>query len=330
VGTGAEYLGARAEKLFTDFDGVRIDHPQGLVCPWLYRTDDPDPFHAVQNGARLFSSPRLPDHPRLAPYAIARSEQLADSSQVARYADEWVEDLSQEQVERYTALLSVIVSTAQRHGLAPGTIACETLSTQPYPLKRAMERYGLGRFRVTQKMNVSRASDVYRTDNAVEPDWIMMGNHDTRPIWARVKEWQEADDLYERAAYLAHRLKPAEQADAFARELTADTGKLVHAYFADLLVSKAQNVIVFFADLFGMEVTYNTPGTVGPDNWNLRVPRDYRERYAGNVKRLRALNLAYALALALQSPLAPAASESLLRELETTAGEQISARELPG
>ncbi|MFW5688650.1 MAG: 4-alpha-glucanotransferase [Spirochaetota bacterium] len=326
VGTGTEYLGSRAEKLFTEFDGVRIDHPQGLVCPWLYRTDDPDPFHAVQNGARLFSSPSLPDHPDLAQYAIPEPDQLSDPNEVARHADEWVRELSDEQVERYTELLSVIVTTAERHGLDPRTIACETLSTQPYPLKRAMERYGLGRFRVTQKMNVTKPGDVYRTDNAVEADWVMMGNHDTRPIWARVKEWEQAEELSARAEYLARRLRPEDEAEAFAAELAANTGLLVHAYFADLLVSRAENAVVFFADLFGIEETYNAPGTVGPENWSLRVPRDYHARYAADTSSLRALNIPYALTLALRSPLAPEAPEGLLDELERAAGEPVASR----
>ena len=52
-GPALEFVRARAEKLFAEFDGIRIDHPQGLVCPWCYRADDPDPFHAVGSGARL-------------------------------------------------------------------------------------------------------------------------------------------------------------------------------------------------------------------------------------------------------------------------------------
>ncbi|MFW5716991.1 MAG: 4-alpha-glucanotransferase [Spirochaetota bacterium] len=306
IGSGTAYLRSRAEKLFTEFDGVRIDHPQGLVCPWLYRTDDDDPFHAVQNGARLFSSPNLSDHPALADYAIARAEQLADEREVARYTDGWVRELDSDQVDRYATLLSVIMDAAQHHDLDLRAIACETLSTQPYPLKRVMEKFGLGRFRVTQKMNVTDPQDVYRTDNAVAADWVMMGNHDTRPIWARVAEWREQDALGDRANYLARRLVPEDHVDAYRRQLRADDGKLVHAYFADALLSNAENVAVFFADLLGSTETYNAPGTVGPENWNLRIPHDYQERYRRDARELRALNIEYACSLALRSPLARA------------------------
>lgn len=319
AGSGVGYLASRARKLFAEFDGVRLDHPQGLVCPWVYRADDPDPFHAVQNGGRLFSSPALSDHPDLARYAIARADQLASPEEVARYADEWVQELDPDQVDRYATTLSVIMDEARSRGLDPRSIACETLSTQPYPLKRVMEKFGLGRFRVTQKMDVTDPGDVYRTDNAVEADWVMMGNHDTRPIWARVAEWEAQDAIRDRASYLAHRLAPKGETDALRARIAGDRGTMVHAYFADLLVSDAQNVIVFFADLFGTEETYNAPGTVGPENWSLRVPPDYRERYRRDAGELRALNIAYACSLAMKSPLAAPGPRELGQHLERIA-----------
>lgn len=316
--SGIAYLSARASKLFSEFDGVRIDHPQGLVCPWVYRADDANPLHAVQHGARLFASPALPDHPALAEHAIARSDQLADPAAAERHADEWVCDLDEAQVDRYSVLIEAIAQAARASGCDPQSIACETLSTQPYPLKRVMERFGLGRFRVTQKMDVTDPTDVYRTDNAQPADWVMMGNHDTRPIWARVREWDAAGELDDRATYLARRLKPGKQARAFRRELLADTGKLVNAFFADLLASSAQNVLVFFTDLLGIEETYNAPGTVGPENWSLRVPNDYAQRYRLDASSYRALNIPYAVGLALESTLTPTASPALVRAVMRT------------
>ena len=68
------FVAARIDKLLDEFDGVRIDHPHGLVCPWVYRTDIPDAYTAVQTGARLFSSPDVPEHPALARFAITAAE----------------------------------------------------------------------------------------------------------------------------------------------------------------------------------------------------------------------------------------------------------------
>src|SRR5689334_7563820 len=95
-----------AEKAFSEYDSLRIDHPHGLVCPWVYR-DSLDHGLAVRHGSRLHESPDMPD---LARYAIARADQL-DVSQ-PRYADHWVRSLDVEQVARYATYINEIVSRA--------------------------------------------------------------------------------------------------------------------------------------------------------------------------------------------------------------------------
>ncbi|MBN1836676.1 MAG: 4-alpha-glucanotransferase [Spirochaetales bacterium] len=311
-GDGAEgpvvrFVRRRVGKLFDEYDGLRIDHPQGLVCPWVYRLDDPDPMHAVQTGARLFSAPDFPDHPRLAAFAIPRADQLAcsgreDTRCVSRHDDAWVRRLEPGQVERYARLVSIIVESAHEHGRASRQIACEILSTLPYPLAGAIQLHGLGRFRVTQKADVTDSRDVYRSDNAEPSDWIMVGTHDTPPIWALVERWLREGRAEDRAGYLSRRLVPAGQARGYRQQLLGDPGQFVHAELADILASRAEQVLVFFADLFGLRETYNTPGSVGPQNWALRVPADYEGSYPPRARRLQALNIPYALSLALASP----------------------------
>jgi 4-alpha-glucanotransferase len=296
------FLMGRMEKMFSEYDGIRIDHPQGLVCPRVYRADARDPVRAVQQGARLFASPDLPDHPDLARFAIAARTQLNADPATPRYADDWVTCLSPEQVERYAALLDTLVDSARRHGRPASELACEVLSTQPYPLRRVLDRHGLGRFRVTQKADLGNPGDVYRSENAAPEDWIMLGNHDTKPIWLLLEEWEGAGRLAERARYLAETLEPhAERRRAFAGRLVADPPLLAQAEFASLLASRARYVMVFFTDLFGLRETYNRPGTVSEENWSLRVPRDYARDYAARSAGNRALNLPLALAMALRA-----------------------------
>ena len=70
AGPAVRFFQQIMEKLVEEFDGLRVDHPHGLICPWVYKADQADPFHAVQNGARLFSSPLVTDHPALVKFAI--------------------------------------------------------------------------------------------------------------------------------------------------------------------------------------------------------------------------------------------------------------------
>src|SRR5205814_1901128 len=82
-----------------------------------------------------------------------------------------------------------VVDRARKAGHRANDLLCEVLSTWPYPLRRVMEREGLGRLCVTQKSNLDDARDVYRSENTRTCDWIMVGNHDTPPLWALVERW---------------------------------------------------------------------------------------------------------------------------------------------
>lgn len=314
-----EFVAERLGKMLAEFDGLRLDHPHGLVCPWVYRADDPDPWHAVQHGARLFSSPDLPDHPGLARFAIVRPEQLDRAR--PRYADDWVRDLDAEQEGRYALIMDALMAQASAHGRRREDILCEVLSTEPLPLRRVRRQHGLGRFRVTQKADLGDPDDVYRGENARPEDWIMVGNHDTPSIWRLARAWQGTAAGREQAGYLASRLRP-DAPEPLAAILAADPRKLAHAKLAKLFLTRARHVMLFFADLFGLEETYNVPGTVNADNWTLRLPPDFAAEYERNRRRGRALNLHAALALALRAcPEIPAAA--LIARLEAKAGWRV-------
>ncbi len=292
-GAALRLLSLRVDKAFEEYDGLRIDHPHGLVCPWVYRADSGDDLHAVQHGARLFESPDLP--PQLAPYAIARADQLDRA--LPRYADDWVRSLDEEQIDRYAVVFDAIVAAAAAHGRATSDLVCEVLSTQPVPLGRVLARHGLGRFRVLQKASLDDPSDVYRPENALPEDWVMLGTHDTRPIWAVVRAWTPET----RARWTDHlsgvlRLGPTDRA-----ALTSRAGLLPAAMLASLLASRAENVMVFFTDLFGFEESYNAPGTVSDSNWTLRLPPTFEAMYTNRVRLGEALCLPRALALALRA-----------------------------
>lgn len=310
------FLREHSEKLYSEFDGLRIDHPHGLVCPWVYRADDDDPIHAVRTGARLFASPDLADHPDLAKYAIARPAQI--NRKLARFDDNWVTDLDPEQVQRYAVLFEVIMEAARKSPNQYET-ACEILSTQPYPIKRVMELHGLGRFRVTQKADLDNPRDVYRAENAGPRDWLMLGNHDTSSIWQLARKWLETGAALKQAAYLAERLLiPKEERPAWIEKLTGDPSALAQAKFADLFVGPGRNIMVFFTDLLGIEEAYNRPGTVDTDNWSVRIDPDFRRIYQEKLARRQALNIPKALAMALRARGVPFSDEyrHLIDELE--------------
>jgi 4-alpha-glucanotransferase len=323
-GAAGALLQARADKLLHEYDGVRVDHPHGLVDPWIYRTGGADAHSAVRAGARLFSSPDLAEHPYLSRFALARVDQL-DRGEL-RWADGWVRGLEDEQVDRYAALFGRLVRRLRDSGHRQGDLLCEVLSTWPYPLRRVMEREHLGRLVVTQKANLDDPRDVYRSENARAADWIMVGNHDTPSLWALVERWHGTPTATRRATHLAERLEPDPTARAsFAASLSASPGRLATAMFAELFASPARSVSIFFADLLGYRETYNVPGTVSDDNWRLRVAPDWPAEYARDVEsedNPRALSLPRALALAIRADAARArVHEGLLLRLDAFSDE---------
>ncbi len=294
-GPALDFVLARVRRVLQEFDGVRVDHPHGWVCPWVYLADVADSFAAVQGGARLFSSP---DRPELTKYSIVDEAQLDRS--LPRYADRWVRSLSDAQVDQYGVLLQVILDEAQRQGRDRKRVLCEVLSTWPYPLRRVMERYGLGRFLVTQKADPNQPDDVYRSEHARPEDWMMLGTHDTASIWSVVAGWS-GQMMADRARHLAERLEPEPSVRAAYAASLSTPEAMVEALFAELFSAQARGVSVFFADLLGMTDRYNAPGTVGPENWGLRVPAEFKALYVQRVREGRALSVPSALRRALRA-----------------------------
>ncbi|HEY0708434.1 MAG TPA: 4-alpha-glucanotransferase, partial [Polyangia bacterium] len=300
---GLRFFEQRLERLFADFDGLRIDHPHGIICPWVYRDEGPAPLENVGSGARLFASPDLPDHPALARYAIPRPSDLAPPEAARpRWAEDWVRQLDDAQVSRYAVLMDRVIELARAHGIEHPDVCAEVLSTCPYPVARVLARHGLGRLRVVQKADPTNPADAYRSETAAPEDWITLGTHDTRSIWPVVAHWHESGTTADWARYLAARLAPDERTrPAFAAQLAAAPHALVAALAADLFVGPARHVSLFFPDLFGLHDRYNVPGTISESNWSLRVPPDFATQYPRARAAGTAIDLRLALATALRA-----------------------------
>jgi 4-alpha-glucanotransferase len=295
-GEAWRFVTMRLNAVLQDHDGLRIDHPHGWVCPWVYRTDDPHPLHAVQHGARLYESPDLPDHPTLVAYARIRSDQIDRS--LPRHADHWVREIEPAQIQRYAHPFELILKQVREHGGQPCDLMAEVLSTCPQPLAEVLARYRIGRYRVTQKADVQNPHDVYRSDLARPEDWIMAGNHDTLPVCAVLDTWQHTGEVPRRAEYLAARLAAnLDERAVLAARFAHDRAALTTAMFADLFCGPARNVLIFWADLFALREAYNRPGVIDQTNWSLRVAADFERAYreAHDGKGILAQALAWAL-----------------------------------
>lgn len=294
-----QFVNAWLSRMMEECDGIRIDHPHGWIDPWVYRSDDRDEFRAVAAGARLFSSPDEPGHPYLRTYSVVSKDRI-DRNELP-YADGRVHALSEEHVTRYALLFDAIIRRVPKDGRDARTIVCEILSTLPFPVERVLKRYGLGRFRVAQKLSLSNPSDVYRIEKSQPEDWVMMSTHDTAGIWQLAEQWCAGSAAGGWGRYLAPQLVPESGRARFAAECAAAPGNLVHALFAALLACRARHVLVFFPDLFGMTDRYNLPGEVQENNWMLRVPSGFEKLYEERCARGRAIDIRKCFDMALEA-----------------------------
>ena len=275
------FFDARVRKMLAELDGLRLDHPHGIVCPWVYEPSlGGDDHAAVRAGGRLHESPH---DPRFAASARVRWDQIDES--VAPWSDSHVTHVEPAQVEAYGVLVGRVMARVKD----PRDVLCEVLSTCPTPLDAVMHAHGLGRFRVTQKASLVNPRDGYRSENAKPEDWIMLGNHDTEPLARVVARWCAEGVASSRAAYLSTIL---------AAPVTPAT--LFLGMTAELFASRARHVAVFFTDLFGDHALYNRPGVISHENWTLRVPHDYRAVYAARLARGEAFDLRASMAAALR------------------------------
>ncbi|MBK8741796.1 MAG: 4-alpha-glucanotransferase [Betaproteobacteria bacterium] len=196
------FVESRFAWLLATHAGLRLDHPHGWVCPWVYRTpaNDAAALEAVQSGGAVVRVARPHGSPPRSPGMRVRPDQIDRTR--ARHED-GVMSLEPAQVEAYSSQIRFCWN-------APGQVSTSAtmveVSTCPRLLAAVLAHCGLGRFRITQKARVEVEGDVYRSDGAAPHDWIMAGNHDTPPLRVVVEGWRGTPECALRAEYLSRRL----------------------------------------------------------------------------------------------------------------------------
>ena len=304
------------KKMFKENPGgVRIDHIVGLIDPWVYKAGKkPMP---EQGAGRLYSSP---EHPELAQYAIATMDDL--NLELGSDKEKRVKKLTKEQIKKYGAMIEkIVIAAAKEEGLNKDSIVCEDLGTLTFPVESVMKEYSLLGMRLTQFVKHDKPEHPYRCCNIIPHCWAMVGTHDNEPISLWADSMINTHEGYLNVLNLVEDMYPeldGKEKDDFIVKLTTDAKALMNVKLAEIFTSKAENIQVFFTDLFGLKQTYNTPGTSGDQNWSLRLPDDFEDLYFRNSKDGLALNLPLILKMAIEARGSKFASKhkGLLKDLE--------------
>ena len=317
LGKGGELLKKLYLKMFKENPGgVRIDHTVVLIDPWVYKKGCKP---KVSEGAgRLYSSP---NHPELSKYSIISSDDTDPNFKPDE--EKWVKNLSDEQIKLYGRMIEkIVIQSAIEAGLDKSAIVAEDLGTLTNPVVKVMEKYGLAGMKLVQFVIATEPDHPYRCKNIVPNSWAMTGTHDNRPIrlWAKDMINTEADTPHVNNL-MADLYSEFDGQDMIRHKLYTDDKFLAFSKLVEVFASKAENIQIFFTDFFGLQETYNVPGTSGDKNWSLRIPDNFEEVYYNNLQNFEALNLPLALSYAIKARGREFANQNkeLLEKLESLA-----------
>lgn len=270
------------KKMFKENPGgVRIDHIVGLIDPWVYKAGKkPMP---EQGAGRLYSSP---EHPELSKYAIAKLEDL--DTTLTSDKEKRVKSLTEEQIRLYGRLIEkIVIAVAKEEGLTKDSIVCEDLGTLTNPVAAVMKEYELLGMKLTQFTVPTEDDDPYRCKNITKKCWAMIGTHDNQPVSLWAKSLVHTHEGYLHVKNLVEDLfKEAPNKDEIIVNMTNDENFLKETKLVELFACQAENIQIFFTDFFGMNQTYNTPGTSGDKNWSLRLPNNFAQMETINLPLL--------------------------------------------
>lgn len=301
LGEGGLFLKRIFQKILRDFpDGFRLDHTVGLIDPWVYPANE----NHTKNGARLHSSPT---HETLWQYRFI-GENDVNPAEYTPDHEYYVkgECLGDLQVDAYSRIIErVVLDVARENGLSQDSIIFEDLGTLTNPVVEVMDRHQLSGIRVTQFSSPDLNPDPQRAIAVHARHWVAIGTHDNVSLleWANGITREPDNEFNIRLLRnLAGDIIPeGRDIEELMHQIRHYASELSQAKFTELFLSPAQNTLVFFTDLLGLEATYNRPGTYGPENWTLRIPQDYEATYFTHLGQGRGLNLPLALAKAIEA-----------------------------
>lgn len=313
LGRSGRLLKSRFDKMFKDNPGgVRIDHIVGLIDPWVYPADA-ETAMKEDGGQRLFSSPESCDA-KVAEWAKVDKEALnpgAGPDSEEKISEEALK--SSDVVNKYSEIIDIIIQSAKDNNVPLSNIICEDLGTLTNPVKAVLEERGLSGIRVTQFADPNDKTHMYQGRNVASKQWIVGGTHDNNTLAGWTEDVMKDGSVKDHARYLADDLRITN-----VKKLTEDPHAFMTAKLAELFASPAQNVQIFFTDLFGIKERYNTPATDASKNWRLRVPNNYDDVYHKNLENDKGLNLPEVLKVALDAR-GMGVNDGLQAKLETFA-----------
>lgn len=266
LGKGGKLLRQKFEKLLDTYQNIRVDHALGLVDPWIYNRKNVDV--------------RINEQGRVA-YADAHGRNLAYWENVEKKDD-------------YKLVLEkILLPVVKEKGLKPNDLVWEDLGCPT----RAFNEIYYGKLKLPGLFSLKNA----QAENKPQESWFLLSSHDDPPFTQVA-----TDNFYNEKAYnggpmnpnyligYLHPEKSNKDREPLINNMCWDTRLRVITKNQELMRA-AEKIQVSFMDFFGLDKTYNKAGTRDPENWKLRLSKDYKKDYYKTLEskdwRRNALNM---------------------------------------
>ena len=191
-------------------------------------------------------------------------------------------------------LNKIVLPVLEEHGIDKNSPVWEDLVTKTPVFERIY--YQENNLPGITQLEYERAENHLGSKN-----WSLVGSHDSIPAQQMIKrDWTKNSYAWD-PMYLAGVLNASSDSSGYCDKIIHDDKERVKAKFAEMFMM-GDKVQISFADFFGLDKTYNHSGTRNPDNWKLRLNKDYEDSYYKNLSsdNPTAINMPEVLKIALQ------------------------------
>ena len=293
LGVAGKLIRQKFEKLLDTYENIRIDHVIGIVDPWIYDKNRVD----VKIGRYPWEDPNVPEHV-IYKNAHGANISMMHKQNVFSYDKGWdrhITDLINKDIANmpdidpdgdYAKIIDeILLPLFKEKGVNPEDMAWETLGSDTQKFREVFDKNRDGHYLPEITSAYEWQIQKRLADPRHKNDTVILGCHDHGPF-AKVcddnfyKQKNCPNGIYEEN-YIVGSLYPdksTHERGQIMDQLKWDRRLRVKLKFAEMF-RYAEKLQLTFMDFFGLDKAYNYAGTQNPDNWKLRLKKNYQKDY---------------------------------------------------
>jgi len=252
LGASGKLLKRKIDRTLEGVENIRVDNVMGLVDPYIYKSSE------IKEDGTIDTSNR-----------------------------DFISNTGVDPKHNYPKIMhKILLPSLREHGIDPKDVVWEDLGAQSDTFKDVFYNGKFeGKTIEDEKLTGITYSVGVKTENIHGPRYSFLSTHDNDPTAQLLKpnSWIYNNEGWN-PMYLAGYLVPQyneeskEKSEKFCKEIENNPRTRLKAKYAELFRG-TPNIEISFADLFGIDKTYNHAGQCNKDNWKLKLNSNYQDTY---------------------------------------------------